>query len=334
MGSSSSKSVVTVTHSVDELRAMLKKRKPSRKERTINLTASNLSIVKRLNLNLADVRGSVSALSEGRKRSTVGTYISAIINYLDALETEGLLQSTLRDKLLDQWRLELSAAAEDTAAEKATNPLTATQSKSWMTWEELCAKRDALKPEFDRIQNAAGPDEQDAVQKYLVACLYTMLPPMRNDYGEVMVTNRQYHNPIKHNWVWLSDGSNMGKFIFNHYKTSGTHGAHTLYIQEPLATIIEESFKKFPRSWLLVPSGAPLLALGDRGTARLIHRAFDNCYIGPSIIRKIAITTWSERGIGGLNRLAKAMCHSLEVSQNVYNQNTDYANNSMGIDLL
>lgn len=330
MGNSGSKSTVTVTHSSTTLSALLLKRKPSRKPRTIQLTVSNLMILQKMGVNLADVNGTLSRLMEGRRQSTVGTYVSAIINYLDALETEGLLQSTLRDKLIEQWRVTLATLAEGAALDKADPG----KYKAAVEWDKLKERRDSLRAAFDQVDRATTQDEQDAVQKYLVACLYTMIPPMRNDYGEVMATNRATHNPIKHNWVWTAETGDTGKLIFNHYKTSGTHGAHTIIVPMELAQIINMSFHKFPRSWLLVPSGAPLLPLGDRGTARLIHRAFDNCYIGPTMIRHSLVTAWSKAGIGGLDKLAKAMCHSLDVSQKVYNENKSYDDNPLGVFLL
>jgi hypothetical protein len=237
----------------------------------------------------------------------------------------------------------MRAALADTDELKKTEPLNENAQRGWMSWDDIVARRSELADKVDELmEKKQGLDlteeEYSTVQQHLVLCLYTYIPPMRNDYGKVQITStrrnkRKRDDGEQLNWYYVDAEVPEGdELILNDYKTSKHYGSKRIKVPLKLANVVAESLQLAPRLWLLSGTGTPAEALGKPGTLRLIKKALNNQYIGPSLIRHIAKTEWSVRGIGNADQLAKGMCHSTGMAESVYNQNPSTAqDNSMGI---
>lgn len=73
----------------EELTALIQDGK--RKPRTVTLTVENLLRLKDRGVDLTDVPATVSELNAAMKRSTVATYMTAVVNLLAAAEKEGTI---------------------------------------------------------------------------------------------------------------------------------------------------------------------------------------------------------------------------------------------------
>lgn len=237
----------------------------------------------------------------------------------------------------------MRAALADTVELKKTEPLNETAQRGWMSWDQIVERRDELADRVAELMEKKwgvelSAEEYSTVQQHLVLCLYTYIPPMRNDYGEVQITStkrnkRKRDDGKQLNWYFMDAEVPEGdELIFNDYKTAKHYGSKRVKVPKKLADVVADSLQLAPRLWLLSGTGTPAEALGKDGTLRLIKKALNNQYIGPSLIRHITKTEWSVRGIGGADQLAKGMCHSTGMAEAVYNQNpSTAADNSMGI---
>lgn len=107
--------------------------------------------------------------------------------------------------------------------------LTAKESEKYLPWEDLVKARESLKA-------TGGMD-------YLLASLYTMTAPVRNDYANMMILHKTptkaqiaKHKADGHNLCVLLKKS--GYFLFLNYKTAKTYGDVKLKIPKQLYDVI------------------------------------------------------------------------------------------------
>jgi len=170
-----------------------------------------------------------------------------------------------------------------------------------------------------KLEDKADKTEEEWVS-YVLTSLYTLIPPLRNDYGEMAVTLRRTAGRKGNDIVWNS----KPVIIMRDYKTHGTYGDLEIPISEPLRKVIA--------SWFSHLGGIPPYLLGvkysDTHTLRLIGAAFkatgkslgiDNlrhAYIQHHVV-PIADNTLKRDAI------AKRMLHSRETQQNYISQNLE-----------
>lgn len=244
--------------------------------------------------------------SMGYRNSTITTYLSALINLVRTKKEEkGLLK--------DYQRL---LRLVKTDADQESTGLTANQAKAKRPWSEIEALRDGL----------VDTDPYD----YMVMCLYTMVPPLRDDYRDVEFTVKRLGNSTGTNWYYLSEDGQADELILNHYKTRKSYGQHRQVFPPELAQIVREYRRTHGMGPYMVPKKTDSREPAGSDVSTALRRV-----LGPgggsSLLRKIAVSDWTERGLGGVQHLAKAMCHSVDVQQNSYNQHKLPAVNSMGI---
>lgn len=104
---------------------------------------------------------------------------------------------------------------------------TAKQEANWLTWDEVIAVRDKLDKTSER---------------YVMLCLYTMMPPRRNrDYMEMKVVPRMNKKASKDsNYLVLN--KSRATFIFNQFKTDKTYGQQIIQAPKELAIVLRNYY--------------------------------------------------------------------------------------------
>jgi hypothetical protein len=130
--------------------------------------------------------------------------------------------------------------------------LTEKQKKSYMAWEDIIKRREELKAEVEPLWSSENIADVYKIQDYVIACIYTMLPPRRL---------LDYVNMSKFPPVASSDNGIIQKngrlfFVFNHYKTAACYGQQIVPMPECLEEVIYR--------WLQVNPDARLLFHRDR----------------------------------------------------------------------
>lgn len=160
--------------------------------------------------------------------------------------------------------------------------------------------------------------EQGDWISYVISSLYTLNPPLRNDFGDMTVATRRGSARTGNELIW----NNKPVIIMREYKTKGTYGEVELPISDDLRRVITE--------WFGHLGGLPTHILGGKYTddqmLRLITKAFkgsgkslgvDNlrhAYIQKFVV-PIADNTVKRDAI------ARRMLHSRDVQQNYISQN-------------
>lgn len=169
-------------------------------------------------------------------------------------------------------------------------------------------------------------DDQEALtadQHHLLLCMMSMIPPKRNDLGNLKIYQKDGsskkgamgENPPGNYIILPAKGT--AKLVMEEYKTAKTFGVHEEELPPELTSIIRDSLKRHPREYLFV--GRDMDGMKADAYRKFIKRVFlEQLGIETSInsIRHAYITlkadpnelTDAERAV-----IAKKMNHSLEM---------------------
>lgn len=210
------------------------------------------------------------------------------------------IQSCLRDEnpiVCAQWRLLSRPIAVAIADALATRKKSDSQEQGMIPWSSICAKRDSL-PTSSPV--------------HLLLCLYTLIPPLRNDFVEMdVVASVEDTADTKVNYYVLG----TQEIILNVYKTAKLSGGgqKRFKVPERLAAVIAEQR----------PAGTPML-VGVRGkrlcrssVATLLTNTF-GIPMGPTMLRHIYLTEHYRDSIESLERDTYIMCNSPSVVAKYY----------------
>jgi hypothetical protein len=94
---------------------------------------------------------------------------------------------------------------------------------------------------WSKFKNAADKAQQIVPfsNEHLITALYTDYAPIRDDYGDVRITNKDLDSGNFYN-------TKTKKLHLNDYKTSGKYGTQAISLPKALTTIIEKSILKQP----------------------------------------------------------------------------------------
>lgn len=155
---------------------------------------------------------------------------------------------------------------------------------------------------------------------YLVASLYTLIPPLRNNYGDMKVYARRGPTRTGNELIWTK----KPVIIMRDYKTNRTNGEVPIPVSKELQDVIT--------SWFAHLGGRPPYLFGtkynDTATLKLIASAFGTTgkFVGIDNLRHAyiqhhlpAIATNTEKR----RDLADRMLHTVATQQNYYSQNVE-----------
>jgi len=177
---------------------------------------------------------------------------------------------------------------------------------------------------YDKLMEAQKKlaDNKEKTEKqwvdYVVSSLYTLNPPIRNDFGDMKVFKRRDTRRKGNELIWNKNPV----IIMREYKTNGTHGAVELPISKPLQKVIAEWFSHLG----VLPSYVLGTKYNDTASLKLIASAFGTTrkFVGIDNLRhayiqhhlpEIATNTEKRRN------LADRMLHSVATQQNYFSQN-------------
>ena len=190
--------------------------------------------------------------------------------------------------------------------------LTEKQVSNYVPYEKLLAIQKHL---------AEKEDKTDKEWKhYVVASLYTLQPPVRADYGEMIVVKKRLGGRSGNELIWKQKAGTF--FLFREYKTKGTYGEIEIRVAPALVSVLEQWFAhlgKTPR-YLLGKSITPNDLLGE------IQDTFKSTkkVVGVNLLRHAYIqhhlpdiaTNTKKR-----EELAAMMLHSVDRQQAYFSQN-------------
>ena len=219
-----------------------------------------------------------------------------------------------KDALWNIYRAKLIEHNKITGEINKNQAITEREQGKWLSWEEILAVRDKLKPET--------PDDFFAYQDWVILCLYTMAPPLRVDYSPMAVVE-EVPKDTKGNFLVLSPTKNC--FVLQEYKTAGTYGRQEFDISDELLGVLYEWCVYNPCGWLLLKNdGQPYSDYNlSQRVGRIMERATRGADGSPGKICGItmmrhAYKTWLHKGepaLAAAEEQARRMLHSPQMAQ-------------------
>ena len=248
------------------------------------------------------------------KLPTRKNYIAAILVALSAYNVD--------DKLIEKYRNHLDILAVEYNKKIKSHEKSEKLEKNWTTMKELQDivkryKRDIKEKSLDKKETYNKKD-LDLYQKYLVGSLYTILPPLRNDYANMkVITFKEYENieDKKNNYLVIVSKSKKF-FSFGAYKTSEVYGIKTLDIPRNLNNIINKWLERNKTGFFLINTKNE--PLSENGLTKFLYKTFESTgkNISSTIIRHVYLSDKYKNVNDEKAKDAAAMLHSVGEQDN------------------
>jgi integrase len=247
------------------------------------------------------------------KRHLYGTILSAI-----KYGTSGKAYKPVYEK----WNQNLLAYLETDGEKVNADNRKEKFNNNYMSWNDIMDIQKKLQDSVMKNKKI-NADNWNDVLKLVVLSIYTLIPPRRNEYVNMLVTPK----------IILTDESDMnnyygyttGTFVINEYKTKKNYGRFVLNIPHELDKILRWYIKHHPLR--LEKNPYPLLVnysgetLNERnGIQKILYSIFKPKKIGSTMLRHIYLTDKYGKNLAEANKDASAMGHSLNEAQETYIQ--------------
>jgi len=182
--------------------------------------------------------------------------------------------------------------------------LSKSEASKFMEWDEILN----LKLQIEEAVN-----NQNTFLDYLVYCLYTELPPMRLDYGELQIVNELPNNAKGNFYI----NNQHPQIVLTEYKTAHRYGKHIIDIPHELSEIIKLYIEIFEPKFLIESRGKPLTPSSLNYKLTNLFKKFTDKPISVNILRHSYIS-YHKKGtptINEANELASSMGHSVGMSE-------------------
>ena len=257
-----------------DITALIKENRPTIKQSSLN---SYINSLKKLNndkkivdLNYLKDFKAIESIVKQRPITTQRAYITSILVVLSAYNKSEF------DEVLTEYRAFLNDLNEDYDKEIQKHEKTDTQSKNWLPFSAFDKVRNDYlkqinKSGIKKMQGGLSKMETELLQKYVVASLYTLVPPVRLDYGNMTIIRSLDKNDGKGNFLYVKS-RNKKYFIFNDFKNVKKMGSQLHDIPPKLNTVLNLwlKFNRF-KHLLSTQSGN---VLSDNGLSKYITKVF------------------------------------------------------------
>ena len=296
----------------------IKEKRPNLKDNSIN---AYIIVLKKLNDNkeIKDLdflanKEEIKEKLEKLKLTTRRNYVTGILVVLQAFDAT--------QKLIDYYKNIINDLNEEYTAIMSKNNKSEKQQANWTTMEELKKVfKDLEKEVIDldlKNKIKIKPTEFTKLQDYLIAGLYTLLPPVRLDYAPMFIVPSKTQAVKSTNYL-VNSGRNKKSFLIQEFKNVSSKGTQTINIPPKLNTIINMWLKWNDTNFFLLNNRKEVLSAN--GLGKMISRIFapTGKNITINLLRSIYISENVNVEVVKKNEMiADAMMHSTSVQQNIY----------------
>jgi len=296
----------------------IKEKRPNLKDNSIN---AYIIVLKKLNdnkeikdLDFLSKKEEIKEKLEKLKLTTRRNYVTGILVVLQAYDAT--------QKLIDYYKNIINDLNEEYTAIMSKNNKSEKQEANWTSMEELKKVfKDLEKEVMDldlKNKIKIKPTEFTKLQDYLIAGLYTLLPPIRLDYAPMFIVPSKTQAVESNNYL-INSGRNKKSFLIQEFKNVSSKGAQTINIPPKLNTIINMWLKWNDSNFFLLNNRKEVLSAN--GLGKMISRIFapTGKNITINLLRSIYISENVNVEVVKKNEMiANAMMHSTSVQQGIY----------------
>lgn len=208
---------------------------------------------------------------------------------------------------LEQFRAKMNAYNEAQQILYEKQEMNDKEKAKYCTWKEIVDVREKL---------YTFVDDFFTFQDYLILCLYTMIPPLRVDFGDMRVFTEP---PTECDGNYLLYTKNKSMFVLQEYKTAGKYGTLEIPVSKPLQKVLTYWMETF--GWgceylLYTRWGKPMNENCLGNWVRALFMKHTNKPTGVSMIRHAYVNDQrkGEQKLEKQQEIAKRMAHSLNTN--------------------
>ena len=296
----------------------IKEVRPNLKPNSIN---AYIIVLKKLNdnkevdsLDFLANKEEIKEKLEKLKLTTRRNYVTGILVVLQAFDAT--------QKLIDYYKNIINDLNEEYTAIMSKNNKSQKQEANWTSMEELKKVFKNLEKEVMALdlknKIKIKPTEFTKLQDYLIAGLYTLLPPVRLDYAPCFIIPSKTQAVEGKNYL-INSGRNRKSFFIQEFKNVSSKGAQTINIPPKLNTIINMWLKWNDSNFFLLNNRKEVLSAN--GLGKMISRIFSPTgkNITINLLRSIYISeNVNIDAIKASEKMANDMMHSTSVQKTIY----------------
>lgn len=274
--------------------------------------------------DIADPKAVVKCLNENSRA------IARFIEMKKTLGTKRTYYSTMtvfykrngNERTAKIFQKRTKELAEELQDIKEDQELAGDRLKNFVVFQDIVAKREGYKQLFKD-----DPKDNKVNLQYLILALYTLQPPIRSDYEDMMIKRGPKPKSDTENYLWFNSRKKRWVVLLNNDKVSKTflHGKGELILDnKELNNIIDASLKAFPRTYILSTQRDGDKPAGYQGFRSLLNQIFEDegKVVGVDILRSSYISDFYSRQptVKQRKELARKMRHSWQVAEETYNK--------------
>lgn len=242
---------------------------------------------------------------EDKSPNTRKNYLASIVKLLRMMP-----ESEANTKLIGIYSKLMNTEIENT---KPDNHYNEKQKANLMTMAEIDNIRDTMLAGI-KPADFAKRINYDMLLDHMILSLYTMQPPRRNEFFDMLLAKSPSDVDDSHNWLLWTPKKK--EFIFQRYKTAKTYGSERIAVAKPLVEVIK-NYLKYRDMIALPENNAFLVKYGNQNfdnsndiTRRLNRTLGKN--VGASMLRHIYLSEKYGAVIKMMEQDAGKMAHSTD----------------------
>jgi len=222
------------------------------------------------------------------KLPTRKNYIAAILVALSAIDKD--------NKVIQEYRNNLDSIVSEYNEQLDSKKKSEKLSDNWVSMEQLNKivnryKRD-IKEKGLETKETFNNSDFTLYQMYLVGSLYTLLPPVRNDYADMEVISFKNYNKLKEknkNYLVVV-GKSKKFFSLGAYKTSDVYGVKVIQIPSKLNKIINKWLEHNKTGYFIINKQKKPMT--DNSLTKFLYKTFNDTgkKIGSTLIRHVYLS--------------------------------------------
>jgi hypothetical protein len=168
--------------------------------------------------------------------------------------------------------------------------------------------------EILRVRDEAEREDPDSASTLLIS-MYTLMEPVRQDFGHVRISYKGCSEPEDDNFCVLDKKDrSSGSLVLAKYKTAKSYGEFRRDLPEPLVELIWKTLDARPRDYLFagVDGGPMSKGAYTKWSIRTLERLFDGRRVTVNVLRHSFISgmDFNKKTPGEILAASKMMGHS------------------------
>ena len=248
---------------------------------------------------------------ETYKPNTQKNFISAIVVALSTNPSK-------HKKMLVYYREKLDTFFKQQSDNNKLQELTEAQKKNWTTMKNLKSVAQDYKEKVKTMEVPLTKKDIATYQEYILSLLYTEMPPLRNDYANMLMITKDELSKCSTDSNYFVIGKNDYYFVLNHYKTKKYYGKQYIGIPEKLYPSFSKWVDINPTHFFLINNKNK--PINSNALTKLLNKTFSSTgkKISSGLIRHIYLSDKYVPNEIEKEKDAKAMLHSVATQQKIY----------------